>query len=375
MGPSAYVWMPTSLEGKIRARIRDEGPVPFCWFMETALYDDEQGYYAKASFTTGREGDFATAPDTGPLLGATLAEAVASFAEEPGRLIEVGPGSGRLMQDLLTTLDPDAVGKLEVVLVERHEQREEALAERFEDAPGQVRIIDEIGELGPARSFLLANEVLDALPCEVLQRTDVGWDRLYVDFKEGSFIEHWEPASDELVERLAPLQDLPVGNRYETAPSLRSFMESIEQALDPGLALLMDYGDTFEHVWPRRPDGTLRGFHDHAHASPLMHPGRTDITYDVDFSRVQRIAEHTGLNVASFGAQERLLVHLGLMRIAKEQDDLLTAKQLLMPATGFGARFKTLVLDHGDAAAKANLQVDLDDPNLWDAGLRDIQGR
>lgn len=366
--------MPTPLEGDLRHRIQEEGPIPFFAFMETALYHEEHGYYAKASFTTGREGDFATAPDAGPLLGATLAGPIASFAQQPGRLIEVGPGSGCLMHDILTALDPSALANLEVVLVEPHAAHAEALRDRFEDAPVELRLVDDVGALEPERSFLVANEVLDALPCEVLRKGEDGWERLHVDTQGKGFTEAWEKAPDALAERLAPPTDaLPTGHRYEAAPTLKPFLEDIQHALDPGVALFTDYGDTFENLWPHKPTGTLRGFREHAHAPPLSNAGRTDITYDVDFSRVQRLARQTGLNVAAFGPQERLLIHLGLMRIAREQDALLSAKQLVVP-TGFAARFKALVLDQGDLASTTSLRVDLDDPGLWEAGLQDAQG-
>lgn len=366
--------MPTPLEGDLRARIHEEGPIPFRAFMEAALYHEEHGYYAQEAFTTGREGDFATAPDAGPLLGATLAEPVVSFADEPGRLVEVGPGSGRLMEDILTALEPDIVENLDIVLVEPHAARQDALAARFHETPGTVRLVDDVAALDPARTFLLANEVLDALPCEVLRNGKEGWQRLHVDVEDEAFVEAGSPAPEDLASDLSPPNDaLPVGHRYEAAPSLAPFLGSIQEALDPGVALFMDYGGTFEDIWPRKPEGTLRGFREHDHASPLTHPGRTDITYDVDFSRVQRIAHEAGLRTAAFGPQERMLVHLGVMRIAQDQDALLTAKQLVVP-TGFGARFKTLVLDQGGTAEQAGLRVDLDDPGLWDAGLDDVRG-
>lgn len=362
------------MANRLRDRIRREGPIPFSAFMRAALYDRDHGYYAQSSFTTGREGDFATAPDVGPLMGATLARAVEDFAEEDGRLVEIGPGSGRLMRDIVDALPQEALDALDVVLVEPFEQHREALAEALAGAGLQPRIVGDVAELAPDRTLVLANELLDALPCEVARRTEGGFQRLVVDVEEGSFVEGWQRAPSRLADTIderAP--KLPVGHRYELATGLADLLDGLSEAVDPGAAVFFDYGDRFEDVWPDTPDGTLRGFREHQQVDPLSEPGATDITYDVDFSRVMDLAEARGLRVDAFGPQERLLVHLGLMETAREREALMAAKQLLVPGT-FAGRFMALVLGRGGVTEEIRLRVDLDDPGLWDRGLTEPLG-
>lgn len=376
--PVDHVSAPTvsraDLTTLLRDRIGSEGPIPFSTFMEAALYNPEAGYYAQRSFTTGQRGDFATAPDVGPLLGATLARPIQRFAEEGGRLVEIGPGSGRLLLDIVAALPDAELDALEIVLVEPFEKRRDQLVERFEADGVQPRAVASVADLDPARSFVLANELLDALPCEVARRGEDGIEQLTVDVDEDGFVEAWRPAPDELadlVDQRAPR--LPVGHRYEIAPGLEALLSDVADAIDPGVAVFFDYGDRFEEVWPDRADGTLRGFREHQHVDPLTRPGETDITYDVDFSRVSDLAEEEGLPLQAFGPQERLLVHLGLMEVARDRGDFLSAKQLLVPGA-FAGRFMALVLGTQRVAETTRLKVDLDDPGLWDRGLTEPLG-
>jgi SAM-dependent MidA family methyltransferase len=48
------------LSEHIRQRIRENGPVSFRDFMETALYRPEQGYYMANREKVGKDGDFYT---------------------------------------------------------------------------------------------------------------------------------------------------------------------------------------------------------------------------------------------------------------------------------------------------------------------------
>jgi len=70
----------------IRDAIRAEGPRPFSWFMEQALYHPEHGYYASGRAALGRQGDYFTNVSVGPLFGQLLA---AQFEEMWRRLGQI----------------------------------------------------------------------------------------------------------------------------------------------------------------------------------------------------------------------------------------------------------------------------------------------
>ncbi len=357
---------PAPLADTLRARIQADGPLAFSEWMEACLYHHEHGYYAQATFTTGRQGDFATAPDAGPLMGRTLAQLVETFAREPGRLIEVGPGSGRLMGDILDALSPEALDHLELGLVEPFEQRHAPLHAELESHPVEAQVLQSTDELDPARTLLLANELLDALPTDIVRRDAQGWEQLAVTMQGDGFAETWQPATDA-VARFADehASQLPDGHRYEASPAIGEMLASMARVVDPGCLVLFDYGGRFRDIWPQRETGTLRAFHDHQHVDPLSAPGRCDLTFDVDFTMVQREAARLELDTVAFGPQENLLVHLGLVDQARASGEMLAIKQLVVPGS-FAGRFQALVLDRGALASELDLKVDLQDPSIWE---------
>jgi len=100
-----------TLRDRLVERIRARGPITFADFMDTALYDPQDGYYT-AHAAIGFDGaDFLTSPELGPAFGRALARAAIDAWSGIGKpaqwdLVEAGAGRGILMRDLL-----DALGK------------------------------------------------------------------------------------------------------------------------------------------------------------------------------------------------------------------------------------------------------------------------
>ena len=84
----------------------ERGGLAFDRFMEAALYAPGLGYYAAGARKFGPEGDFVTAPEIGSLFGQCVGQQIAAIFEELGHgvLLEAGPGTGRLMVDVLEAL-------------------------------------------------------------------------------------------------------------------------------------------------------------------------------------------------------------------------------------------------------------------------------
>ena len=85
-----------SLEERLKARIRQDGPMTVADYMAACLFDPKDGYYAVRP-RLGAQGDFVTAPLIsqmfGELLGLWAVETWRRLgAPERFRLVEVGPG-------------------------------------------------------------------------------------------------------------------------------------------------------------------------------------------------------------------------------------------------------------------------------------------
>src|ERR1700704_6944847 len=89
----------------LRARIDREGPIPVDAYMRTCLAHPEHGYWRNAE-TIGAGGDFITAPEISQVFGELIGLWCAVVWQSMGspatlRLVELGPGRGTLMRDIL----------------------------------------------------------------------------------------------------------------------------------------------------------------------------------------------------------------------------------------------------------------------------------
>ena len=344
------------LATRLREKILRYGPLFFQHFMAGALYDPSEGYYARPAGQVGRGGDFFTSVSVGPIFGRLLADHIAAWHGDSGspprwRIVEVGANDGSLSLDILAHLDALGCQGFDYVVVEPLPQLAAALRERS----GRYKVMDSTGELAddPLPSFVLGNEVLDALPFHVIESDGAGWLELGVGLEGENFV--WVslgPAQPELVAAL-PLR--PAGYRTEVRDNHREFISSLQRGMSRGRMLWFDYGfDRADYYHESRITGTLRTYsHHRAAENPLENPGEIDITAHVDFTAVAEAAEALGGQVIRCQRQGLFLTEVarpwllsleGCTDAAKE----LRAFQTLTHPGQLGAKFQVMEISFGE---------------------------
>jgi SAM-dependent MidA family methyltransferase len=310
-----------NLAERIVARIRARGPITFADFMETALFDPEDGYYT-TRVSLGFEGDYVTSADLGPAFGRSLARGVADLWMVMGKasswdLVEAGAGRGILMRDLLGALErerPDAArgARPAIVEVSPRLRAEQSLALEGRD----LRWASVARSLAPIHGVVFANEVLDAFPVHVLARTSEGVREVFVGEENGALVEVLRaPSAADLRWRIP--ESVPVGGRWETSPAAEGWVASLAAALVSGYIVLIDYGGDETELLTRQGAGTVRGFAQHRLiADPLAEPGLHDLTASVDFTAIRRAAEGAGLQLVGTSTQRDVLIALGIRESA-----------------------------------------------------------
>ena len=343
----------------IAAAIAESGGwLAFDRYMELALYDPAHGYYGAGRARLGEGGDFDTASETSPLFGRALAGQCAEVLAgcKGGDIAELGPGSGRLAEVLLGELR--RTGKLpdRYLLVEpapgmQALQRERLLG-AYPDLSGRLQWVQRLAGQR-LRGVILANEVIDALPCKCFKRAAGGWVERGVSLSSGRL--KWEDrrADKALQETLEALQDelpwaLPDGYCSEIRLNLDGFMDEMAAALDAGVVLLADYGlPRHELYLPERSSGTLGcHFKQRWHDDPFHRPGHEDIGAWVDFTAIKRSAEAAGLSALGFTTQAQFLLAANILELAGSPpapEDAAAVRRLILPG-GMGEAFKFLGL-------------------------------
>lgn len=319
------------LVGRIRDEILGHGPITFARFMELALYDPEHGYYRAAEARPGRAGDFLTAPETHPVFGRVLAGVLDEMwrvleRPDPFTLREYGAGSGTLALAILDGLRADGSALLEALRyepVEIGERRRDEVATRLAEAGFVDRLaIDEAAAgagAGPGRRLsgcIVANEFLDALPVHRFEWHAGELRELYVDWRDGRFVDlAGPPSTPALAERLAAEGvELVEGQRGEICLALDGWVAEVAATLERGFVLVIDYGHPAAELYgPARREGTLRAYVRHrVGADPYAHVGRQDLTAHVDITAVQRATERAGLDTLGVTTQAEFLVGAGI---------------------------------------------------------------
>lgn len=344
------------------------GWLPFSRYMDAALYAPGLGYYAAGAMKFGAAGDFVTAPEMTPLFGRTLAHAVAPvLAETGGNLLELGAGSGRLAADLLGELAridalPDRYEILEVSADLRARQQA-ALEREPSQLRERVRWLDALPER--FSGVVLANEVLDALPVEVVRWTGAGPQVRGVVTDGEGFAWQDRPIADPVLRTRAEALDLAPGYCSEINLAADALITSLGRSLAHGLILLLDYGfGAGEYYHPQRHMGTLRAhYRHHALDDPFHLPGLVDLTAHVDFSAVARAGEAAGLTLAGYAGQAGFLLNSGLTDLLMQTSPAdatawlpqANAVQRLVSPAEMGELFKVIGLYRGEIAPLAGL--------------------
>jgi NADH dehydrogenase [ubiquinone] 1 alpha subcomplex assembly factor 7 len=275
----------TALGQKLAELIRRDGPIGVDRFMAAALGDPLYGYYITRD-PLGAAGDFITAPEISQIFGEIIGLWCADQWQrmgcpDPVQLVELGPGRGTLMADLLRALAvvPKLRAALRLHLVEtspvlRASQRIR-LAARHPDVSPHWH--DRFDTVPPGPLLLVANEFFDALPIRQWQRRAGVWHERRVGLDDaGNFAFTAGPPTTP------PLAPPPADEDaiFETAEPGLAIAEAIGRRLAacPGAALIIDYGHA------RTAAGeTLQAVRRHKPVGLFDEPGEVDLTAHVDF--------------------------------------------------------------------------------------------
>ncbi|MES2153103.1 MAG: SAM-dependent methyltransferase [Pseudomonadota bacterium] len=360
-----------ALQHRIAAEIeRSGGAIAFSRFMELALYAPGLGYYSGGAAKLGKDGDFTTAPEISPLFGAALATAAAAIiAQSAPNILEFGAGTGKLARDVLTALAAQGVEVADYAILELSGELRARQQEALREFP-QVRWLDDF----PATfsGVVLANEVLDAMPVELVARSGQGWRQVLVTVNDGQFAyAEREPdaALAAHIARQVPEADtLPEGYLSEVHPVATGFMASLGRMLGQGAAILLDYGfPAHEYYLAQRTGGTLMcHYRHHSHPDPFYLPGLQDITAHVDFTAMALAAQDAGLDVMAYMNQAAFLLGAGIgeLLLATDPADARRylpqagALQKLVSPAEMGELFKVLVVGRGTVLPDALVRAD-----------------
>ncbi len=288
-------------------RIDAIGPIRFSEYVAEALYNPDFGFYATGG-RAGRRGDFITSAEVGPLFGLCIGRYLDKVWSELGQpsefvVIEAGAGPGTLARSVLAGA-PACLPALRYMAVEISAGQRELHPQGIESvaalpADGAVHVV-------------LANELLDNLPFDIVERTADGWSEVHVDAVDGALVETL--LGNKNSSALFPSTS-PLGARVPVIDAAREWCDQVVDRVDSGRVLVLDYASPTSVIveepegnWVRTYRANERG------VDPLLAAGSQDITTQIPVEQLRSVAGHL-LTVRS---QAELLGDLGIDELVAE---------------------------------------------------------
>eukprot|EP00250_Pteridium_aquilinum_P005519 c15600_g1_i2 orf=468-1946(-) len=353
------------------------GPITLADYMEEVLTNPTAGFYMNRD-VFGAEGDFITSPDVSQMFGELIGIWSMCLWQQMGQpkevnVIELGPGRGTLMADLLRGVSKfkDFASAITVNLVEcsptLRAVQQKALGVSLETQGQSATISGNVPfqEASTASkkmtstlfntsiswhadleqvprgvpSIIIAHEFFDALPIHQFQKSPRGWCEKLVDVDDVSerglrFVLSPNPTTASnlyLAKRFkwASLKEKESLNQAEVCPQAMKLTYEIAKRVgeDGGGALIIDYGE--DNII----SDSLQAIQKHKFVHVLHDPGKADLSAYVDFAALKHVVKDSTAGAEAYGPiiQSEFLGMLGinfrvealLERANEEQAELL----------------------------------------------------
>ena len=351
----------TGLQRRILARIRQAGPLSVAEYMTLCLLDPVDGYYPTRD-PLGAGGDFVTAPEISQMFGEALGLWVVQSWQDMGaparfNLVELGPGRGVMMADMLRVVALDAACRAacRVVLIEASAALQAVQARTLGASGADVCWTDRLEAVDDAPTLVIGNEYLDCLPIRQFVRRDGLWSERRVGAEDDAlrYETDGRPAPDSVTRDLPDASD---GALFELCPAVDLLCDHLGARFEtaPGRAVFIDYGPA-ESTF----GDTLQAVKAHQKVGVFSAPGDTDLTARVDFGRLGARARSEGLDVHGPISQAALLRALGVearaVALLRANPDarpkLMRQLHRLMDEAEMGTLFKAICLSAPGLAA------------------------
>lgn len=304
------------------------GIIKFSRYMELALYYPRLGYYSNPLFKFGAKGDFITAPLISNVFGYLLSRQISELFAfgTAANILEFGAGNGKLAVDILSSLG-DSIDHYYIIELSANliAWQKETIANKVPHLVDKVRWLSDIPD--GFNGVILANEVLDAQPCELISYRDGVAYGLGVAYTNSKLVYQDYPLNNQDIVNTNSVPQLDYHD-YVTEVHIANqlFMRTLANKLATGAILLIDYGvSENEYYHPHKARGTLRGFfRQHVIDDVLIYPGLMDITCSVNWSMIARTAIDNDLDFIGYTNQGGFLINCGL-------DDVMRELQVQLP--------------------------------------------
>ncbi|XP_040285364.1 protein arginine methyltransferase NDUFAF7, mitochondrial isoform X1 [Bufo bufo] len=355
-------------------KIKSTGPITVAEYMKEVLTNPIKGYYMHHDML-GEHGDFVTSPEISQVFGELIgiwciSEWMSGGKSKSLKLVELGPGKGSLMDDILRVFSQfqhllnscdisihlvEVSPKLSEIQTIKltgknietiYDEDTSAYKKGITKSGLEISWYHDVQDVPAGYTFFIAHEFFDALPIHKLQKTSDGWREILIDIdpEVPNKLRFVLGSSISMLARTF-IQADEKRDHIEISPNSAVIIQKLASQINNfgGAALIADYGHSGDKT------DTFRGFGAHQLHDVLIDPGTADLTADVDFSFLKKVVGNTVVSLGPITQQE-FLKNMGIdlrMKVLLENNKCVTTQQhlkqsydILMNPCKMGQRFK-----------------------------------
>ncbi|RBW70572.1 class I SAM-dependent methyltransferase [Bacillus taeanensis] len=299
-------------------------------FMETVLYDSQDGYYSKAQKKIGKQGDFYTSISVNPIFSRVVSRALIKMIIDenlPRVLCEIGAGEGKFAEVFLNEWERVCQDDFCYYAVEKSAYHQSLQYKHLGERVKYYNNVSELIKHHPSfEGIIFSNELFDAFPVHVVQQSKNQLYEVFVTVNdEGKLIERNQPCENQLILQWIEKYGFPLADkqRLEIPLQMTAYIKMLASWMKRGIIVTIDYGYTNEE-WqhPARRNGSLRGYYRHQMIeNPLLYLGEMDLTTHIYLDGLQKIGEDYGLIHIKTMSQTSFLLASGILEELEEHQD------------------------------------------------------
>ena len=324
-------------------------------FIEESLYNKAHGYYMKRN-PFGEHGDFITAPNISVLFSEMIAIWIISFWEKLGtpkqfNLIELGAGNGEMMRVLVNTFNkfPHFKNACKINILEKSKLLQRKQKTNIKNA--KIKWLNNLDELSNFPCIFIANEFFDALPIKQFLKKEKKWYERYVNFSNDKKLEYLDiPFDMQKFEKEIKFKISYKQTFIEYSPLAANFLKTIIKKINhtDGGILIIDYA-----YLEKKMKNTLQAVSKHKYCDVLKSFRNSDITYNLNFSLINKIINKLGPCSSLSTTQKKFLTKLGILNRAEilsknmlfsEKADIYFRIKRLIDKSQMGNLFKVMLI-------------------------------
>ena len=303
----------------IISEIEKKGQIDVSEFIELCQFS-KHGYYINNN-PIGQNNDFITSPEISQMFGEIIGVFLINFWEKniqsEFNLIELGPGTGTLIEDIIRSakVNEDFLNSTNLFLIEKNEVLIKKQKERLSNINVKnLKWYKNFDINNDKPSIVYSNEFFDCFPVRQFFKK-INWYEKFIKYNNSQNIFHF--ASEEIKNNklLRSLDKFDHSEIAEISNSRKNYYDTICKFIkkNKGIFLTIDYG--YKAI-PK--NFSLQTIYRHKKTHLFDNLGNQDITAHVDFDELIEIANYNNLKIESFSNQRDFLFGCGLKE-RKEQ--------------------------------------------------------